>query len=452
MTNPDDVVKQIKRSEANKIKVAITDIDGVMRGKYVHVNKFLSAAETGFGFCNVIFGWDMNDVAYDNVKYTGWHTGYPDAKVNLDLDTFRLVPWDNDIPFFLGEFVDSNDRPLPICPRQLLKQVVAQAGVSGYFPLVGTEFEWFNFRETPQSLEKKNFHSLESLTPGMFGYSLIRSSYENEYFNEIMDQLLDFDVPIEGLHTETGPGVYEAALVACDALEAADRAVLFKTSVKELANKRDIIASFMARWNNTLPGCSGHIHQSLCLENGTNAFYDKKDPLTMSDTFKSYIAGQLLCLPEILPMLAPTINSYKRLVEGFWAPTSATWGVDNRTAAVRVILGSKKATRMELRVGGADINPYLAIAATLAAGMYGIENKLELKEEMITGNAYEAKDAVKFPSSLEAATEKFANSKIAKELFGEVFVDHYANTRRWECKEFHKAVTDWELKRYFEII
>ncbi len=452
MTKPDDVVKQIKRSEATKIKIAVSDMDGILRGKLIQVQKFLSAAETGFGFCNVVLGWDSHDVCYDNVKYTGWHSGYPDAKVNLDLDTFRLVPWDDDIPFFLGEFVDKDDKPLAICPRQLLKQVIAQAAVGGFHPLVGTEFEWFNFKETPHSLQQKNFTNIEPLTPGMFGYSLIRSSYETDYFNALMDQTRDFDIPIEGLHTETGPGVYEAAIACTDALEAADRAVLFKTSVKEIANKHGIIASFMARWNTDLPGCSGHIHQSLKRDDGSNAFYSETDPNSMSDTFKSYIAGQLVCLPEILPMLAPTVNSYKRLVEGFWAPTLATWGIDNRTVAVRVIPGSEKATRMELRVGGSDINPYLALAASIAAGMYGIENKLKLSDVPVVGNGYETKNAVRFPANLSEATEKFANSEIANELFGSKFVDHYANTRRWEWRESQKAVTDWELKRYFEII
>ncbi|MCX6106048.1 MAG: glutamine synthetase family protein [Proteobacteria bacterium] len=452
MSKPEDVIKQIRRSEATKVKVAITDLDGVLRGKIIHVDKFLSAAESGFGFCNVIFGWDSSDHAYDNVEYTGWHTGYPDAKVNLDLSTFRTIPWDQQTPFFLGDFVDDQDRPLPICPRQLLKQILAQAEVAGMFPTIGVEFEWFNFRETPHSLSQKQFVNLEPLTPGMFGYSLTRSGYEREFFNALYDQMRDFDVPIEGLHTETGPGVYEAAIAATEALEAADRAVLFKSGAKEIANQFGYTASFMARWNNQLPGCSGHIHQSLRNSENVNLFYDASDPLKMSPTFKSYLAGQMHCLPEILPMFAPTVNSYKRLVEGFWAPTRVTWGRDNRTVCMRVIPGSEKSTRLELRVGGADINPYLAIAAAIAAGLYGIENKLELTEPMVQGSGYLAKDAKPLPRSLDEATEIFQRSAVARELFGDKFVDHYAATRRWEWRESQKAITDWELKRYFEII
>ena len=452
MSKPEDVIKQIRRSEATKVKVAITDLDGVLRGKIIHVDKFLSAAESGFGFCNVIFGWDSSDHAYDNVEYTGWHTGYPDAKVNLDLSTFRTIPWDQQTPFFLGDFVDDQDRPLPICPRQLLKQILAQAEVAGMFPTIGVEFEWFNFRETPHSLSQKQFVNLEPLTPGMFGYSLTRSGYEREFFNALYDQMRDFDVPIEGLHTETGPGVYEAAIAATEALEAADRAVLFKSGAKEIANQFGYTASFMARWNNQLPGCSGHIHQSLRNSENVNLFYDASDPLKMSPTFKSYLAGQMHCLPEILPMFAPTVNSYKRLVEGFWAPTRVTWGRDNRTVCMRVIPGSEKSTRLELRVGGADINPYLAIAAAIAAGLYGIENKLELTEPMVQGSGYLARAAKPLPRSLDEATEIFQRSAVARELFGDKFVDHYAATRRWEWRESQKAITDWELKRYFEII
>ena len=452
MSKPEDVIKQIRRSEATKVKVAITDLDGVLRGKIIHVDKFLSAAESGFGFCNVVFGWDSSDHAYDNVEYTGWHTGYPDAKVNLDLSTFRTIPWDQQTPFFLGDFVDDQDRPLPICPRQLLKQILAQAEVAGMFPTIGVEFEWFNFRETPHSLSQKQFVNLEPLTPGMFGYSLTRSGYEREFFNALYDQMRDFDVPIEGLHTETGPGVYEAAIAAAEALEAADRAVLFKSGAKEIANQFGYTASFMARWNNQLPGCSGHIHQSLRNSENVNLFYDASDPLKMSPTFKSYLAGQMHCLPEILPMFAPTVNSYKRLVEGFWAPTRVTWGRDNRTVCMRVIPGSEKSTRLELRVGGADINPYLAIAAAIAAGLYGIENKLELTEPMVQGSGYLARDAKPLPRSLDEATEIFQRSAVARELFGDKFVDHYAATRRWEWRESQKAITDWELKRYFEII
>jgi glutamine synthetase len=449
----DEVLKDIEESGVQKVKVAVTDIDGVLRGKYINKEKFLSAAESGFGFCSVVMGWDCNDVVYDNAEYTGWHTGYPDTNAHIDLSTYRRIPWDQNTPFFLGEFVDSKGAPLSICPRQLLKKVIKRSKDTGYEPVFGCEFEWFNFKETPQSLVEKDFRSLEPLTPGMFGYSLLRSSQNQSFFAALMDQLSDFRIPIEGLHTETGPGVLEAALYRSNALEAADRAVLFKSSVKEIAYPLGIMPTFMARWNSELPGCSGHLHQSLWNPSQeTNVFFDEKDPLKMSKEFKSYLAGQIHCLPEILPFFAPNINSYKRLVEGYWAPTRSTWGVDNRTTAFRVIPGSSKSTRLETRVPGSDVNSYLAIAAALASGLYGIEKGLTLKGDPTCGNAYQDLNSTPLPKSLIEATERMNESQLARELFGDEFIDHFVATRRWEHREFQKSITDWELRRYFEII
>jgi glutamine synthetase len=438
-------------ADVNKVKVAITDIDGILRGKYMHGEKFRSALSDGFGFCSVVLGWDSSDVCYDNANYTGWHTGYPDAQVELDPTTFRRVPWDNEVPFLLGDFFDQEQNPLEICPRQTLKRIIAKGKSLGFEAKIGSEFEWFNFSETPASLQEKGFRNLQHLTPGMFGYSLLRSAMEGDYFNAIMDSLGSFGIPLEGLHTETGPGVYEAALMATEALEAADRAVLFKSSVKELAYGYGVVASFMARWNEDLPGCSGHLHQSLW-QGDTNVFFDEGSKLKLSTTGQQYLAGILHCLPDLLVMFAPTVNSYKRLVEGFWAPTKVSWAVDNRTAAVRYIHGSPKSTRFEFRTSGADMNPYLSIAACLAAGLYGIENKLELKHEPIEGSAYKDEQAVKLAPDLKSATELFENSSLAKQLLGDKFVEHYAATRHWEWRQSQTAVTDWELKRYFEII
>ena len=433
--------------------MAITDIDGIQRGKYMHKDKFLSAAESGFGFCDVVFGWDMHDELYDQPSFTGWHRGYPDAPAQVDLSTFRKVPWNDDVPFFLADFGETKEGgDVPVCPRRLLKRTIAKARGMGYEPQYGMEFEWFNFQETPGSLAEKDHVAPSPITPGMFGYSIVRSSQTQSYFMALMDELLAFGVPIEGLHTETGPGVYEAAILYSDALEAADRAVLFKTGVKEIAGRFGIMPTFMARWNTQLPGSSGHIHQSLKeISGGGNAFFDESDTNKMSQTFKHFLAGQMKALPEILPFFAPTVNSYKRLVEGFWAPTRVVWGLDNRTAPFRVIPGGSKSTRTETRVPGADVNPYMAIAAALAAGLYGIENKLELEEPYV-GNAYEAPDAVRLSANLQEATEKMNDSKLARELMGDAFIDHFVLTRRWEWKQFESAVTSWEMRRYFEII
>ncbi|HLV65015.1 MAG TPA: glutamine synthetase family protein, partial [Polyangiaceae bacterium] len=451
-SSPKSILERARGALAGKVKVAITDIDGVLRGKYLHLDKFESAAQSGFGFCNVVFGWDAADLCYDNVRYTGWHTGYPDALVRLDPSTYREVPWDGGVPFLLGEFVDEGAAPLAVCPRQVLKRVVARLAEHGYSAVASFEYEFFHFRESSRSLAEKRHHHPEPLTPGMFGYSLLRLNQNREYVNALFDELKAFGVPLEGLHTETGPGVLEAAIRYADAVEAADRAVLFKAGTKEIAHRFGILPSFMAKWNAELPGCSGHIHQSLWDKAGRkNLFFDARAPNAPSALFESYIAGQLRCLPELLPLYAPTVNSYKRLVEGAWAPTRANWGLDNRTTALRAIPGGAKGTRLETRVNGSDSNPYLALAAALASGVYGIEKKLS-PPKPVNGSGYADEKGVVLPRTLEEATERFEKSKIARELFGDAFVEHFAATRRWEWQRFARAVTDWELERYFEII
>jgi len=272
-----------------------------------------------------------------------------------------------------------------------------------------------------------------------------------EYLNALMDQMAAFRVPIEGLHTETGPGVYEVAIAFGEALEQADRAILFKTGAKEIGQRFGIMPSFMAKWSQSLPGCSGHIHQSLS-DGATNLFYDATSPRAMSPLFESYLAGQVQCLMEFAPMFWPTINSYKRLVDGFWAPVKPTWGLDNRTASFRVIAGSPKATRLETRCPGADVNPYLAMAAVIAAGLQGVEQGLKLTAPPITGTNVGAENIPRAPRTLIETTRIFQQSSIARDWLGDTFVDHFAATREWEWRQWLDGVTDWELKRYFEII
>ncbi|HEY8510878.1 MAG TPA: glutamine synthetase family protein [Cyclobacteriaceae bacterium] len=449
------ILEYIKNHPSQKVKLALSDIDGILRGKYISAGKFQSVVKDDglSGFCDVVFGWDAGDVAYDNTTYTGWHTGYPDAPIRIDLSTFRKIPWENDVPFFIAELARTDSHEPYVCPRNLLKKVLDDATKAGFKPMFSLEYEWFNFAETPRSAADKAYRNLTPLTPGMFGYSILRSSLQNPFMTDLFELLGKFDVPLEGLHTETGPGVYEAAITVTDALPAADRALLFKTAVKEIAYRHGIIATFMAKISENLPGCGGHIHQSLWDAAGkSNLFYDRKDKRGMSELFKSYLAGQLQCIPELLPMYAPNVNSYKRLVEGTWAPTALTWGVDNRTVALRVIPGSGKSTRLESRVPGSDINPYLAVAASLASGLYGIRKGLKLKHPETTGNAYRATNLQALPSTLMEAAERMKNSKIAKEILGEKFVDHFTRTREWEWRQHLKAVTDWEYRRYFEII
>ncbi|MCA6380730.1 MAG: glutamine synthetase [Cytophagales bacterium] len=448
-----EIFKYVKNHPAGKVKIAYADIDGILRGKYISAEKFLSFTDGATTFCDVAFGWDANDVAYDNGTYTGWHTGYPDAPTRIDFSTFRKIPWESDLPFFLGEIMDAKGNPAFVCPRQLLKMVYADSKREGFTPFFAQEFEWFNFQETPQSAQDKNYKNLTPLTPGMFGYSILRTTLANPFFSDLFDLLKKFGVPIEGLHTETGPGVLEAAIQYAGVIEAADRATLFKTAVKEIAYKHGILATFMAKISESLPGCGGHVHQSLWDKGGKrNLFYDEKDKHHMSEVMKSYVAGQLFCMPHLLPMYAPIINSYKRLVEGAWAPTTLTWGIDNRTVALRVLGSGSKSCRLETRVIGSDVNPYLAMAAALASGLYGIRKKLKLKQPATVGNGYKDFSNGILPSNLHEATKQMRDSTVAKEILGEKFVEHFTQTREWEWRQHLKAVTDWEYKRYFEII
>jgi glutamine synthetase len=444
-------IEAVRKSGVRKVKVAVSDIDGILRGKYLHVDKFEAATDGGFGFCDVVFGWDSADVCYDNTSITGWQHGFPDALARLDLDTVRNVPWDGQVPFFLGEFVNADGSPYPVCPRQVLRRVLARAAKLGVTPMCGMEFEWFNFAETPQSWDAKRGVGPQPLSPGMFGYSVLRMNHSREYFNALMDDMLAFRVPIEGLHTETGPGVYEVAIQFSEALEAADRAILFKTGAKEIGARFGVMPSFMAKWSQQYPGCSGHIHQSLS-DGRRNLFHDPRGRGGMSKLFESYLAGQVACLMDFAPMFWPTINSYKRLVDGFWAPVKPTWGFDNRTASYRVIASSPKSTRLETRCPGADVNPYLAMAAVVAAGLHGIEKGLRLDAPPITGTNQGAEDVPRAPRTLVETTRVFRASPIARDWLGDDFVDHFAATRDWEWRQWLDCVTDWELKRYFEII
>lgn len=447
------IIEYLKNKNADKVKFAFADIDGILRGKVIHLDKFIAGLDSGYGFCDVAFGWDSGDMLNTDIDVTGWHSGFPDQQCFIDISTMRFIPWQDDIPFFLADFSQIKQGAADVCPRSLLRKIRAKCTDMGFHAEFAQEFEWFNFYENSDSVSEKHYRNLKPLSSGMFGYSTLRASQHSEYYYDLFDELTKFGVQLEGLHTETGPGVYEAAIIHDEVLAAADKAVLLKASIKELAAKHGLMATFMAKWNEHLPGCSGHIHQSLWdLQRESNLFFDEVDPENMSELLKNYIAGQLYCLPYIMPFYAPTVNSYKRLIEGTWAPTTASWGIDNRTTALRVINQSRKSTRLETRIPGSDVNPYLALAASLASGLYGIENKIPLYISPTKGNAYEQVDMEKLPTNLYEATMIMSKSPLPLELFGPAFVNHFSKTRLWECKQQSRYVSDWELKRYFEII
>ena len=432
------------------VKVGAFDIDGILRGKYMSAAKFLSSLESGFGFCDVVLGWDSKDQLYDNVQLTGWHTGYPDTEARIVPESCRALPWEDPVLFFLAEFAGP---AAAVCPRTLLRRVLDRAAGMGYEVFSGFEYEFFVFEETPDSVREKHYKNLKPIAPDMFGYSVIRNSVWSDLYRDLLDNCEAMDIPIEGLHEETGPGVLEAAIAVDTGLAAADKAALFKTFAKVIAQRRGLMATFMAKWSKDYPGQSGHIHISLRDAAGKPVFHDADKAHGMSDAMRWFVGGQQKLMPELLAMISPTVNSYTRLIPGFWAPTDATWSVDNRTCALRVIGGSAKAQRVEYRVAAADANPYLALAAAVASGLWGIENRIE-PTAPVKGNSYAAKHPKRLalPRSLSESAQRLRACDMAKDWFGATFVEHFAASREWEEREYRRHISDWELARYFEII
>jgi glutamine synthetase len=451
------VLDELKKKGTKRVKLGIADMDGVLRGKYLALDKFASVCGSSAGFCDCIFGWDSSDQLYDNASFSGWHKGFPDVPYRLDLSTLRWLPDEEYTPFFLAELVPPSGSDFhPICPRNVLKRVLAQAAERGFEVKLSFEYEFFVFEETPASAREKGYRNLRPLTPGMFGYSVLRTSVNSELAQAFQDYCDVMDMGLEGFHTETGPGVLEAAIRVSPALEGADKAVLFKTFSKVFFQKRGLMPTFMAKWSLDYPGQGGHVHQSLWdAKGGKPLFYAKDGRSGMSALMESYVAGQLQHMRELTAMVAPTVNSYTRLVKGAWAPTTATWAVDNRTTAIRIVPGGEKSERVEYRLAASDAHPYLAVAAQVASGLEGVDRKLSLSPP-VTGNAYEMQAGLpperQLPCTLREAASVFAKSEMARRWFGDAFVDHYAASRDWETRQFERSVTDWELSRYFEII
>ncbi|MGF1689216.1 glutamine synthetase [Photobacterium japonica] len=450
VTTIDDAKRIVDARQLSHVKVGLFDNDGVMRGKYMSKAKFFSSLDKGFSFCDVVLGWDVKDQLYDNARYTGWHTGYPDAPVRIVPSSCRDVLDEEGMLLFIAEFAGEAET---VCPRGVLRRVIAKAHQMGFLPQAAFEYEFFLFNETPHSVREKGFRDLETVTPDWFGYSMIRNSTHAALYQRILAMSESMDFPLESIHSETGPGVIEAALSVDSAAHAADKAALFKTYMKVLAQKHDLMATFMAKWSNAYPGQSGHIHLSLQHNDGTSAFFAPDSPHGISAHQRHFLAGQQRLMPELLAMVAPSINSYRRMIPGYWAPTDATWGIENRTTALRVIPGSASSQRVEYRIGAADANPYLALAAALGSGLIGIEQGLE-PHAPVEGNAYSQPHAqeLALPRTLWDATQCFKQSSVAHQLFGTAFVEHFAASREWEEQECRKHVSDWELSRYFEII
>jgi len=444
------------------VKIGAPDIEGVYRGKRVDARYFLNSLEDGFGQCDVLFGWDIAEVVLPNLKFSNWEHGFADIVMKPDLSTFELVPWEENVASCVCDLWTEHGDPVAISPRYVLRKVIERARAMGYESLGAAELEFRFFRESQASLREKDFGpNLTPLNPGNNCYSISQSSADDHLLGRIARMMRDSNIDIEGYNREHGPGMYEMNIRYADALKAGDRTMLFKTGVKEICYQMGLAATFMAKWNDQEDGSSGHSHMSLW-DRGPdrNLFWDESAEEHMSTTMRYFLAGVLETMPEFMALYAPVINSYKRYVEGTWAPLNTTWGLDNRTCAVRVINVNRGTIRIENRAPGADANFYLVFAATLAGGLYGIEHKLELPERL-DGNAYDAATVARalekghirpLARNLSTATDMLERSELAREYLGPDFVEHFVATRRWEVKEYDKAVTNWDRRRYLELI
>ncbi|KAJ9429782.1 glutamine synthetase [Fusarium oxysporum] len=430
-----------------KVKVAGIDCDGILRGKIIHKSKFLSSLESGFGMSSAIFGWDMHDVLYtEETSLTSADSGYQDFTAVIDLNSFRRLP-----------------QPVFADGRGLVKALTNNLADSGYKGLAGVELEFLNFQTPSQdgyssSTDRPNLaaflannapKALRPVTAGAFSYSATRPIMAKQYFHDIFDQSLEIDCPIEGWHTESGPCVYEAALAVSQVSHMADNVALFKLVCKSVGVQHNITPCFMAKPIQGLPGNSGHTHVHPM------PTHDGPDMANLSDTGRHFLAGIISALPDIMPLLAPNVNSYKRLVENYWAPVSVSWGFEDRLASIRLVAPPSckpSATRFEIRVPGADIHPHYALSAIFYAGLRGIKNKMQITIPPESARPKET-PAERLPNTLEAALGRFsAKDSVARQILGDEFVDFFTVSRRHELRQWREAVTDWEFSRYIETV
>ncbi|MBA2391862.1 MAG: glutamine synthetase [Ktedonobacteraceae bacterium] len=456
-------IKQlIDEGKIEYIKVGAADVEGVYRGKRVASRFFLESLESGFAQCDVLFGWDIAENVLPNLAFSNWANGFADIVMKPDLSTFALVPWEENVASCICDLWTEHGEQVTISPRYILQTLVERARSLGYEPMAASELEFRFFRENQVSLRDKDFGpNLTPLNPGMNCYVISQSSADDQLLGRIARMMRDHGVEIEGYNREHGPGMYEMNIHYSNALAAADRTMLFKTGVKEICHQMGLSATFMAKWSDQEDGSSGHSHLSLWDRNlERNVFWDDSAEGHMSQTMRHFLAGVLNKMPEFMVLYAPFINSYKRYIEGTWAPLNTTWGMDNRTCAARIINNGQKSIRVENRVPGADANFYLVFSAMLASGLYGIERKLELPERL-SGNAYDPVVVTKalaegkilpLARNLVDATRMFEQSEVAKEFLGKDFVTHFTTTRKWEVQEYEKAVTNWDRRRYFELV
>ncbi|CAN5472763.1 glutamine synthetase family protein [soil metagenome] len=431
---------------------AFPDMQGRLIGKRFHAQFFVDGAYEETHGCNYLLAVDIDMEPVPGYKAASWQKGYGDFVIKPDLATIRLTPWLEKSALVLCDVLDHHTHELvPHAPRTILKTQLARLSAKKMKAYMASELEFFLFDESYESANQKSYANLKTAGYYIEDYHILQTTKEEGVMRAIRNGLHGAGIPVENSKGEWGPGQEEINVKYAEALDMADRHVVMKNGCKEIAWSLGKAVCFMAKWNYGLAGNSSHIHQSLWSANGrTSLFYDKKGEHGMSALMKQYLAGQLAHASELTYFLCPYINSYKRFMAGTFAPTRAVWSFDNRTAGYRLCGADTKAVRVECRVGGADLNPYLAFAALIAAGLDGIEKKMEL-EPVFAGDAYDTSHKLReIPKTLRDATELLDKSAFLRKSFGDDVIDHYVHTAKWEQFEYDRRITDWELKRGFE--
>ena len=437
----------VAAKEIDTVIIAFTDMQGRLIGKRASARLFLEElAEHGAECCNYLLAVDVENNTVDGYAISSWERGYGDMAMIPDLDTLRLAPWLPGTAIVTADLTWLDETPVNPDPRQVLKRQVARLAEKGLTALAATELEFIVFDDSYRDAWKKKYTELTPASDYNIDYALMASTRMEPLLRDIRNSMDGAGMYCEGVKGECNLGQQEIAFRYTDALATCDNHSIYKNGAKEIADAHGKSLTFMAKFNER-EGNSCHIHLSVVGADGDPVMADKNRPYGFSKLMEHWIAGQLATLRELTLFFAPNINSYKRYVEGSFAPTAVAWGLDNRTCALRVV-GHGRSLRVENRVPGGDVNQYLAVAALIAGGLYGIEHELEL-EPIFEGNAY-VSDAPRVPASLREATELFAGSEIAVEAFGEDVVAHYLNNARVEQSAYDAAITDWERVRGFE--
>jgi glutamine synthetase len=449
----DQLERLVHDGEIDTVLCMFTDLQGRFMGKRIVPDFFLEEVmgEEGLHACLYLLAIDMEMEPLPGYKYASWETGYGDFRVIPDLSTLRLVPWIEKTAMVICDVADEETRePVEVAPRQILKRQLERAREAGYTFKGGSELEFYLFKDTYEEAAQKRYQELRPSSTYIMDYHMLQTTKDEWLIRQIRNNMLAAGIPIEFSKGEFGRGQHEINIMYADALETADRHALYKHGVKEIAAMNGAAITFMAKYTMAEAGSSCHVHSSVWNEDGTEPLmWDEEDPHHMSETFRYFLGGLMATAREMAWMFAPFVNSYKRYQLGSWAPTAVAWSRDNRTVGFRTV-GEHGSHRAESRLPGADMNPYLGYAATIAGGLHGIENKIE-PPEMFVGNGYEAKDVPRLPSSLHEAIDEFERSQVAREALGDFVFEHLVNTARQEQVIFdNTTVTDWELERYFE--